>query len=144
MADNIAVTEGAGKTIAADEIASVLYQRIKLVLGDDGVNGGDVSPTNPMPTKLQTAASSTLATAANSASTFVVLAANAARKGFMIFNDSSVTVTYAFAATASAAAFTFRLTAGASYIYNLPVIYTGIVSAISPSATGNQRTTELT
>lgn len=36
MADNIDVTPGTGKTIAADEIASILYQRVKLSIGADG------------------------------------------------------------------------------------------------------------
>lgn len=36
MADNIAVTPGTGATIAADDISSVLYQRVKLALGADG------------------------------------------------------------------------------------------------------------
>jgi len=37
MADNIDVTPGTGKTIAADEIGGVLHQRVKLSLGADGV-----------------------------------------------------------------------------------------------------------
>ncbi len=37
MADNVAITPGAGATIAADDIAGVLHQRIKLSLGADGV-----------------------------------------------------------------------------------------------------------
>ena len=37
MADNINVTPGAGKTVAADEIGGVLHQRVKLGLGADGV-----------------------------------------------------------------------------------------------------------
>jgi hypothetical protein len=49
MADNISVTEGLGKTIGADEISSVLYQRIKLIHGADGTNAGDVSDANPLP-----------------------------------------------------------------------------------------------
>jgi hypothetical protein len=36
MADNVTITEGSGTTIAADEIASVKYQRVKLSVGDDG------------------------------------------------------------------------------------------------------------
>lgn len=36
MADNIAVTPGTGATIAADDIGTVLYQRIKVSLGADG------------------------------------------------------------------------------------------------------------
>lgn len=49
MADNINVSEGSGKTVAADEILSVLYQRVKFTLGADGTNDGDVSSANPLP-----------------------------------------------------------------------------------------------
>lgn len=37
MADNIAVTEGAGKTVATDDVGGTQYQRIKVDLGGDGV-----------------------------------------------------------------------------------------------------------
>jgi hypothetical protein len=36
MADNIAITAGAGTNVAADDIGSVFYQRVKLSLGADG------------------------------------------------------------------------------------------------------------
>jgi hypothetical protein len=36
MADNVAITAGAGTTVAADDISSVFYQRVKLSLGADG------------------------------------------------------------------------------------------------------------
>ena len=36
MADNITITPGTGKTIAADDISSVYYQRVKLGVGADG------------------------------------------------------------------------------------------------------------
>lgn len=49
MADNMDVTPGTGKTIGADDISSVLYQRIKLIHGADGTNDGDVSDANPLP-----------------------------------------------------------------------------------------------
>ena len=48
MADNVAVTEGSGVSIAADEILSVKYQRVKLIQGADGVNDGDVSSAAPL------------------------------------------------------------------------------------------------
>jgi hypothetical protein len=51
MPDNIGYTPGTGATIAADEIGTALYQRIKLVQGADGVNDGDVSSANPLPTQ---------------------------------------------------------------------------------------------
>ncbi len=48
MADNINVTPGTGKTIAADEIGGALYQRVKIAAGVDGA-ATDVSATNPLP-----------------------------------------------------------------------------------------------
>jgi len=37
LADNVAITAGSGTNIAADDISSVFYQRVKLSLGADGV-----------------------------------------------------------------------------------------------------------
>jgi hypothetical protein len=49
MADNIGYTPGSGAVIAADDVGGALLQRIKVVVGADGVNDGDVSLANPMP-----------------------------------------------------------------------------------------------
>lgn len=49
MADNVGYTPGAGATVAADEIGGVLFQRVKLTAGADGV-AADVSSGNPLPT----------------------------------------------------------------------------------------------
>jgi hypothetical protein len=48
MADNVGYTPGTGATVAADEIAGVLHQRVKIGVGGDGV-AVDVSEENPMP-----------------------------------------------------------------------------------------------
>lgn len=52
MADNVAVTAGAGTTLATDDIGGVHYPRTKIVHGEDGVNEGDVSEANPLPVVL--------------------------------------------------------------------------------------------
>jgi uncharacterized protein YpuA (DUF1002 family) len=49
MADNVGYTPGTGASVAADEIGGNLFQRVKLALGADGVNDGDVSAANPVP-----------------------------------------------------------------------------------------------
>lgn len=50
MADDVISNPGAGgATFAADEIGGVFYPRSKIVIGADGVNGGDVSSANPLP-----------------------------------------------------------------------------------------------
>jgi hypothetical protein len=52
MAENVQLNPGTGGDVAAaDEIDGVKYQRIKLALGADGVNAGDVADTNPMPVR---------------------------------------------------------------------------------------------
>jgi hypothetical protein len=48
MADNVGYTPGTGALVAADEIAGVLHQRIKLGIGGIG-EAVDVSAANPLP-----------------------------------------------------------------------------------------------
>lgn len=50
MADNaIAGNNGSPVTFATDDIAGVHFPRTKLVVGNDGIDGGNVSTSNPMP-----------------------------------------------------------------------------------------------
>lgn len=57
MADNtqLPVPTSSGDVIAADDIAGVKYQRVKVTIGADGVDGGDVSSSNPLPVEIQAA-----------------------------------------------------------------------------------------
>jgi hypothetical protein len=48
MADNVGYTPGVGAIVAADDIAGVLHQRVKIGIGGDGV-AVDLSAANPMP-----------------------------------------------------------------------------------------------
>lgn len=50
MADNVGYTPGSGAVVAADDIGGVLYQRVKPVVGADGV-AVDVSDDAPLPVK---------------------------------------------------------------------------------------------
>lgn len=57
MADNVTVTAGSGVTIAADDISSVFYQRVKVTWGPDGTaNDVDVASGKPMPVQLRSPA----------------------------------------------------------------------------------------
>lgn len=58
MADNVAITPGSGVTVAADDISGVLWQRIKVGWGADGV-AGDVSAANPLPVSAPAASRTT-------------------------------------------------------------------------------------
>jgi hypothetical protein len=54
MADNVAITAGSGTTIAADDIAGVLVQRVKTTWGPDGtMNDADVATGKPLPVQLR-------------------------------------------------------------------------------------------
>lgn len=52
MADND-ILPATGTNVATDDIGGVKFQRMKVVHGNDGVNDGDVSLTNPLPTRGQ-------------------------------------------------------------------------------------------
>jgi len=56
MVDNVKVDPGTGggsPLVAADDVGGgVVVQRVKLMLGADGVNDGDVSSSNPVPVSL--------------------------------------------------------------------------------------------
>lgn len=54
MVDNVAITSGSGTSIAADDIGSVFYQRIKNTWGPDGTaNDVDVATGKPFPVQLR-------------------------------------------------------------------------------------------
>lgn len=48
MADNVAITAGAGTSIATDDVGGVQFQRVKNTFGADGT-ATDVTSTTPMP-----------------------------------------------------------------------------------------------
>lgn len=145
MADNVTVTVfgGGSAVMATDDISSVHFERIKLALGADGVNDGDVSATNPVPAKERRPATPALANVAGSASSVTLLASNASRLQAMLFNDSAAALYIKFGATASTSSFTVKVAAGGYFELPHPC-YTGVLDGIWDSATGNARITEVT
>jgi hypothetical protein len=103
MADNVGYTPGTGATVAADDISSVLYQRIKIVHGGDGVNDGDVSATNPMPSSVPGAQSVTImsVTTAATGSNYTAFTSQVCNS-LDIVNTSSVAIEYRRGATGNA------------------------------------------
>ena len=84
----------------------------------------------------------TLSSVALSVSSTTALAANTARKGFIIYNDSLNMVFLAFASTASVTAYSTKLQAGAEYEPGID--YNGIITFVASAATGSLRVTEFT
>lgn len=86
-----------------------------------------------------------LTNVASSASSVTLLAANALRLSFQMYNDSTSSVYVKFGATASASSYTKRLFPNEYWsTRDLGVNYTGRIDAIWDSANGNMRVTELT
>lgn len=129
MADGVQITEGSGATIAADEISSAKYQRIKAVHGADGVNDGDTSYANPFPVRQgQALTNEDLVTIAFGSVTgsfaSCALSNVATSTTIMIWNDTDANMLFNFDNGASAelivparAARVVPVKAGASQLY---------------------------
>lgn len=140
MADNVAITAGAGTAIAADDIASVWYQRVKLSHGADG-SATDTSSASPLPVR-QAGATATLANVSGATSSTTLIASNTDRRGFVIYNDSAAILYVKFGSAASSTSFTYYVAPYAT-LESPDWCYTGIITGIWASATGAARTTEL-
>jgi len=94
MPDNVGYTPGSGATIAADDISSVLYQRVKISEGADG-SATDVSAANPMPSSVPGAVSATIMslTTAATGSNYTAFSSQACNS-LDIVNTSSVSIEY--------------------------------------------------
>lgn len=107
MADNIILNPGTGgDTSAADDIGGVKFQRVKMVIGADGVNDGDVSNTNNLPVCMP----ETLVTgaASQSASGNNIILASAGSGAYDAANYRSINIQINFSAGISAGQVTFE------------------------------------
>ena len=91
MADNTTLNPGAGgDIIASDDIGGVKFQRNKIVLGNNAVNDGDVSSSNPMPVKAPNVVPVNISGTITLGGTAQVLAAaSTTRRGWWIRNNSN-------------------------------------------------------
>lgn len=97
---------------------------------------GTVSVTSAVST------TGTITSVAGAAVSTTLLVSNSARKGIIIFNDSTSILKVALAATASGTSFSFSLQPNSTYENG--TLYTGIITGIWASAAGSARVTELT
>jgi hypothetical protein len=77
-----------------------------------------------------------------SATVVTVLAANPARVGFALYNDSGSYVYVKFGSSASSSSFTLKMAPNS--VWHVPqASYSGVITGIWESATGTMRVTEL-
>lgn len=130
MADNYTQAYGAGgRKFAADDIGDVLYPRVKLVIGADGANDGDLSSSKPMPVSTPVGnpvnRSGTITTGGTAQT---LMSANAARRGWTLQNLSTGDIWVSDVGAAAASQPSLKVPAGA--LYETPAGY-GSVGAVS-------------
>lgn len=130
MADNFSVTAGSGTTIAADDISSVYYQRVKVTHGADG-SATDVSSSSPLPVVLNPQTTGGWATyhlvSAASTNATVIKASAGQVGGWFIYNSNASALKVAFHNASSTP------TAGASIYFSLVIPATSGANVSFPS-----------
>lgn len=106
---------------------------------------GNLKVSGSLTTTPPAAGTATLSSVAGATSSTTVLASNASRLAFTLYNDSDSAVFVKLGATASSSSFFKKMLPYESLTTrDLGVNYTGRIDAIWDSATGNMRVTELT
>jgi hypothetical protein len=123
MADNVAITAGAGTSIATDDVGGVHYQVVKLAVGDGSSTA--VSASAPFPTQRGNVSAKHFVAAASDNATSVKASAGTLR-GFHLYNDAQYPVYLKFHNTAgsptagSGVVRTFGIQAGTSVDFTFP------------------------
>lgn len=135
-------TEGGTLTLTA---MAVTLGASQANVAEDSTNMGGTREIAGLPViaSNESTSTSTLSNANSSASSGTLIAANAARKGLIIYNDSVETVLIKYGSTASTTSFTTAIQPGEEWSMPKPV-YTGIIDGIWLAADGAARITELT
>lgn len=142
MADNVAITPGAGATIATDDVGGVQFQRVKLDVGGDGVSvpvagSMPVTPaTNATTTREYTTTAALRQSVTTSTSTFGLPTLGATREIYihaisarMYFRTGDAAV------TASVAAAHHVVESGEKFHWRVPLGHTHL-AVIGDGASG--------
>lgn len=100
------------------------------------------SDQSTVPVSFATSGTGTPTSVPGSATSVTLLAASGTTKGFIVYNDSAAILYVTYASTSSVTAFSEKLFPNSAT--SLINFYTGIVTGIWASATGNARVTQFT
>lgn len=128
MADNVAITAGAGTTIATDDIGGVQHQKFKVEFGASD-SATQVDAVNPLPTREPTVAAATTTSVLDSSASVELLALNTSRMGVSITNTSSAVLYIKLGTGAASTSFIARLAQFDMWEMPTP-IYTGVIHGI--------------
>lgn len=134
MTDNIAVTEGSGKSVRTDDVSGQQYQIIKLAIGGDGVATdlafGTATPAASIPVVAASPATIATGQVAPTGPAGTLLAARSLRTQVTFYNNGDRTVWIGPATVTTANG--LPLLPGAS----ITLRSTALVQAITASGTG--------
>jgi hypothetical protein len=146
MADsNVSLLDSAGNPVTVDA-QLVGTDRQQTVTIGDGTNAGRIVrvdtdgslqvETNPATTATKTNVTSTT-------SSVTILAANANRRGAIVFNDSTSVLYISYGtSTTSTTSFSVKVAAGAVYLLDVP-LWNGAMTGIWSAAQGAARVTDI-
>lgn len=135
MSGAIPVTDNSGSLTVDAPVGTPVFVRLS--------DGSSAIATLPVSlASFPAVASASISQLTSSASSQQLLASNAARKGLILFNDSTAICYVKFGTTASTSSYTIKMAAGAYWDMPSPT-YTGRIDAIWASANGVLAATEL-
>ncbi len=111
-------------------------------LTDTQLRATPVPVSGTVSTTPASSSSSSVTSVASSASSVQLLASNAGRKAFAVYNESTAILYLKLGTTASLTSYTVQIPMN-SYYESQDLIYTGEVDGIWASANGSARITEL-
>lgn len=149
----IRTTPSGGVQLAADQLIGSAIPATGLLMGaSDGTNLQAllVMTSTPVGTEVglvtrnipYTPPTATLANVGASVTSVTLIASNTSRKGATVHNDSTALLYIKFGSAAATNSFTVRV--AAQGYYEVPFGYSGIITGVWASATGNARVTEIT
>lgn len=148
MADNVAITAGTGTTVGTDEVVdgvlgTVHVQFVKLMDGTlNGTNKLVIDADGAMKVIEKRAGTGTQSSVASTVTTnTTILAANTARIGATIYNESTA-ILFLLLGSAVESATVYSLQVPANGYFEVPFDYTGIIKGHWSAANGSARITE--
>jgi len=143
MSDNVTIDTANGPVVmAAEDIDSVLFERVKLIFGAAG-SAVPVSPSTPLPVATKTANFANCTQVQASGSEVTILAENQDRLGAYIFNDSTGNLFLKFGGGINYGAYTVKLTPWQFYELPTSPIYTGLIVGMWDNPTSFAAVTEV-
>jgi hypothetical protein len=142
---SVSLLDANGNPVTIDAQLAGTDQQQTVTIGD-GTNAGRIASVDTdgaLRVETNPATAATLTNVTSSTTSKTIVAANANRRGLIVFNDSTSIMYLSYGTqTTSATAFSVKIAAGASYLLDVP-LYNGAMTGVWVTATGTARVTDI-